>query len=109
MQQLSYEEFRERLSENIWKMMRVRKINQTQLAVRAGVSPGTITGIMTGSRDPSIYVLWTVSRALRIAPEELIGELKYGKSEYRKPQKKKNAFYSTGHVTSPAPDLDGIS
>ena len=107
--QLTYEEFRDRLTENIWKMMRVRKITQTQLAVRAGVSLGTITGIITGNRDPSIYSLWAVSRALRIPPEELIGELRYGKSEYFKRPKNKADHYSTGHITTPPPDLDGIS
>lgn len=79
----SYEEFRKHLSQNVNKAMKLRGYSQTQLAVYSGVSLGTIGGLILGKRDTNIYALWSVAKALNVPPEELIGEMKYGKSEYQ--------------------------
>ena len=78
-----YEEFRKRLSRNINSAMKRRGYSQIQLAAVSGITAGTLHGMISGKRDTHISALWSVAKALNVPPEELIGEMKYGKSEYQ--------------------------
>ena len=40
------------------------KMSQIDLAVKAGVSISTISEIELGKREPSLYTLWRLTRAL---------------------------------------------
>ena len=80
---MKYDEFRQNISDNVLMLMRRKGMNQTKLAAYADVSPGTITGLLNGKRDPSLYVLWSVAKALKVKPEELVGEPKGKRWENR--------------------------
>ena len=80
---MKYEEFRQNISDNVFLIMRKKGMNQTKLAAYANVSPGTITRLLCGKRDPSLYVLWSVAKALNVPPEFLVGEPKGKRWENR--------------------------
>lgn len=85
---MTYEEFRDRLTYNITKLMRKNGYNQTVLADKAGISQGAVSTLLSGQRDPSIYVLWTIAEALEVQPDKLLGEVEYGKDIYLRKRKK---------------------
>ena len=93
---MTYDEFRDRLTYNIFKEMRKQDINQTVLADKAGISQGAVSGILSGNRNPSIYVMWAIAEALGVDPSDLLGEVKYGK-DVRRNYWKKVQGHAVGH------------
>lgn len=62
-----------KLAENLRKMMRERNLSQIELAERAGITQGTISGILRGTtRNPA--KLPHIADALGVSVEELRGK-----------------------------------
>lgn len=62
------------IGERVQNIRRLRMWTQSRLAREAGVSPTTISGIETGKIvRPHFGTLGKLARALRVAPEELLG------------------------------------
>lgn len=62
------------IGERVQNIRRLRMLTQSRLAREAGVSPTTISGIETGKIvRPHFGTLGKLARALRVAPEELLG------------------------------------
>src|SRR5919107_1965140 len=62
------------IGERVQNVRRLRMWTQVKLAREAGVSPTTVSGIETGKIGrPHFGTLGKLARALRVAPEELLG------------------------------------
>jgi transcriptional regulator with XRE-family HTH domain len=62
------------IGERVQNVRRLRMWTQARLAKEAGVSPTTVSGIETGKIGrPHFGTLGKLARALRVAPEELLG------------------------------------
>jgi transcriptional regulator with XRE-family HTH domain len=62
------------IGERVENVRRMRMWTQARLAREAGVSPTTVSGIETGKIGrPHFGTLGKLARALRVAPEELLG------------------------------------
>ena len=62
------------IGERVENVRRLRMWTQARLAQEAGVSPTTVSGIETGKIGrPHFGTLGKLARALRVAPEELLG------------------------------------
>lgn len=58
--------------ENIYKMLKHRKMTQHDLAVAIGSHDATVSKWMSGQRSPSAYALLRISRELGVTMEELM-------------------------------------
>ena len=65
------------IGERVENARRLRMWTQARLAQEAGVSPTTVSGIETGKIGrPHFVTIGKLARALRMAPEELLGSRK---------------------------------
>ena len=60
------------IGENIYKMLKHRKMTQHDLAVAIGSHDATVSKWMSGQRQPSSYALLRISRELGVTMEELM-------------------------------------
>lgn len=59
------------LSENIKRLLKIRKLTSKQLAEMVGVSPTHISYIINNKRDPSVELLGKIAIALEASGNEL--------------------------------------
>jgi transcriptional regulator with XRE-family HTH domain len=70
------------IGERVRDVRRLRMWTQARLAREAGVSPTTVSGIETGKIGrPHFGTLGKLARALRVAPEELLGSREAGERQ----------------------------
>lgn len=62
------------LVDRIKKKMDELKINQSQLAKNAGITPAALSQILSKDRTPSSEVLVKLSRALQVSVDYLVGQ-----------------------------------
>ena len=61
------------------ELRRQAGLNQTELATMAGISPNYISEIESGKvRNPGIWHVWQIVKALGVTVDELIEEGEYG-------------------------------
>jgi transcriptional regulator with XRE-family HTH domain len=60
------------LGEAIRSRRDTAKLNQRELASRAGIDPTDLSRIENGRREPTLAQLRAIARALRIAPGRLV-------------------------------------
>lgn len=85
---MTYDDFRDRITYNIEKLMHKKRMTQTKLADRAGIAQGSVSSMMTGNRDSSLFMLWAIAVALEVEPQELLREVGHGKDIYLRKRKK---------------------
>src|SRR5918995_1777755 len=74
------------IGERVENARRLRMWTQARLAQEAGVSPTTVSGIETGKIGrPHFGTLGKLARALRVAPEELLGSRESVEQQGRAP------------------------
>ena len=56
---------------NIRHWRKVRGLSQEDLAARAQLHPTYVSGIETGSRNPTVKIIGRIATALEVAPGEL--------------------------------------
>jgi transcriptional regulator with XRE-family HTH domain len=70
------------IGERVQNVRRLRMWTQARLAREAGVSPTTVSAIETGKIGrPHFGTLGKLARALRLAPEELLGSREVGEQQ----------------------------
>lgn len=60
------------VGENIYKMLKHRKMTQHDLAVKIGSHDATMSKWITGQRQPPAYALLRISRVLGVSMEFLM-------------------------------------
>ena len=60
------------IGNNIYALLKQKKMTQTKLAVRIQSHDDTVSRWMTGQRQPSAYALLRISRELGVTMEELM-------------------------------------
>lgn len=85
---MTYDEFRDRITYNMDKLMHMKRMTQTKLADKAGIAQGSVSSMMTGNRDSSLFMLWAIADALEVEPQELLKEVGHGKDIYLRKRKK---------------------
>ena len=61
----------ERFGENVKKLREQRKMNQSQLAVKAKLDLTTVNEIENGNRDPMLKTIWKIANALEVKLTQL--------------------------------------
>lgn len=56
-----------------------KEMNNNQLSIKSGVSPATISQLMSGKRNPTLEVIVKLAAALRVEPSDLLAETKENK------------------------------
>lgn len=64
------------LSENLKKILDLRKLTQTELARMSGVKQVTISRIIAGRHEPGITQIEKIAKALHISVDELLDSKK---------------------------------
>ena len=59
------------LGAKIKRLRKAQKLSQEQLADKVGVQMATISNIERGTTDTSVYLIFKISRALRLHIKEL--------------------------------------
>ena len=54
---MTYDEFRDRITYNMDKLMHMKRMTQTKLADKAGIAQGSVSTMLTGNRDSSLFML----------------------------------------------------
>ena len=62
------------IAENVRNARFDRRLTQTEVARRCGVTPAAISGLEHGEFNPSTPLLVKLAKALDVDPTELIGE-----------------------------------
>ena len=70
---MTKEEFISHISSCIKDAMRRRKITQKELSKCIGTTERNLTVYCAGKRTPSLYLLYKITRALRLSFDELLG------------------------------------
>ena len=60
------------IGENIYRLLRKKRMTQHELALRIQSHDDTVSRWMTGQRQPSAYALLRISRVLGVTMEDLM-------------------------------------
>lgn len=60
------------IGENIYRLLKQRRMTQHELAARIQSHDDTVSRWMTGQRQPSAYALLRISRVLDVTMEQLM-------------------------------------
>lgn len=66
------------IGENIYRLLKMKRMTQHELAARIGVHDTTLSKWMTGQRQPSAYALLRISRVLGVTVEKLMEGIEDG-------------------------------
>ena len=60
------------IGENIYRLLRKKRMTQHELAARIQSHDDTVSRWMTGQRQPSAYALYRISKVLCVSMEQLM-------------------------------------
>ena len=69
---MTYEEFQDKLLANIRKAKQERKLTIGELSRRTGMSTVTVSFVLAGKRNITLYTLWALAGGLEMEVEDLL-------------------------------------